>query len=86
MRLNTLDKLWKNRSIEITNHDDEDNSRESCEEIPPTVVLNYELIVEYQYAMFHHDDEDVVTGQDFFNPQLPYISDRFSNEVTTTKY
>lgn len=34
---------------------------EDCDETTPTVVLNHELIVDYRYAEFHHDDEDVLT-------------------------
>lgn len=30
-----------------------------CGAIPETLIMNRDLIVEYQYAYFHHDDEDV---------------------------
>lgn len=38
----------------------------SCDYLPETVVLNQESFVEYRYAMFHHDDEDVLTDKQLF--------------------
>lgn len=32
---------------------------EDCEHVPPTVVLNDDLFVDFKYAFFHHDAEDV---------------------------
>ena len=38
-----------------------------CEDIPPpTVVMNQELIVEYKYAYFHHDMNDVQQNYEDF--------------------
>lgn len=45
----------------ITNTDD------GCQKIlPPTVILNEDSIVDYKYAFFHHDDEDVQKDIDSF--------------------
>lgn len=30
-----------------------------CDYMPPTVVINDDLIVDFKYAFFHHDAEDV---------------------------
>ena len=32
---------------------------DDCDNIPPTVILNRQLIVDYKYAYFHHDDHDI---------------------------
>lgn len=37
----------------ISSNDDD------CDIVPPTIILNQDLIVDYKYAYFHHDDEDV---------------------------
>lgn len=38
-----------------------------CEDEPaPTVVMNKDVIVEYKYAYFHHDTDDVLTNAEDF--------------------
>lgn len=37
-----------------------------CDYVPETVVLNHDSIVDYRYAMYHHDDEDVLTDKQYF--------------------
>lgn len=39
--------------------DDKTNSTGDCDTLPPTIILNQDLIVDYKYAYFHHDNEDV---------------------------
>lgn len=44
----------------------ETNADGDCESVPPTVILNKDLIVDYKYAYFHHDDEDVQKNAESF--------------------
>lgn len=50
----------------IIGSDDANNDMAYDYYLPETVVLNRDSIVEHRYAMFHHDDEDVLTDKQFF--------------------
>lgn len=39
---------------------------DDCDQVPPTIILNQQLIVDYKYAHFHHDDEDVQENSNSF--------------------
>lgn len=56
------------RIIRSANADNGPNNNDMifCDCLPETVVLNQDSFVEYRYAMFHHDDEDVLTDKKFF--------------------
>lgn len=49
---------------------------DDCATIPPTVILNRNLFVDYKYAYFHHDAEDVQQDSSSFingNDLEPHI-------------
>lgn len=54
------------RIIRSANTDNGPINDMTCNYLPETVVLNRDSIVEYRYAMFHNDDEDVLTDKQFF--------------------
>lgn len=40
---------------------------DDCDLVPPTIILNsQQLIVDFKYAYFHHDDEDVQNDANSF--------------------
>lgn len=63
-------KKKDHRIIRSANADNGPNIDMTCEYLPETVVLNHDSIVEYRYAMFHHDDEDVLTDKQFFENKV----------------
>lgn len=66
IKLNALDNVEKTTFRKIRNVAIENDTNIECDSIPPTVVLNDELIVDYPYARYHHDDEDVLTNKNLF--------------------
>lgn len=51
------------RLVRSANADNGPNSDMTCEYLPETVVLNHDSIVEFRYALFYHDPEDVLTDK-----------------------
>lgn len=61
-------RTLKKRSdrFQLDHKANETNADGGCESVPPTVILNKDLIVDYKYSYFHHDDEDVQQNADSF--------------------
>lgn len=54
------------RIIRSAKADNGPNDYMACDYIPETVVLNTDSFVEYRYALFHNDNEDILTDKRFF--------------------
>lgn len=64
------------RIIRGAKADNGPNDDMACDYLPETVVLNTDSFVEYRYALFHNDNEDVLTDKRFFENKADTESTR----------